>query len=231
LHIDILIFAVIAAFLIYKLNAALGTRNGSERQRPNPFANDPAAPRSPLPAAPLPVAAQPVHALPDSVREQLLDAKNNADGRIDHGLGEIAASDAYFDLNTFLQGARYAFEMIVTAYARGDLDTLKPLLTPKLYGDFSAGVRTRTANGHVTELKIERIKAARVTEAHMGGTIAYITVDFEVDEMSVTRDAAGQVVDGSADHITTIRDIWTFMRDTRSHDPNWILIETQALEQ
>ncbi|MDE1151936.1 MAG: Tim44/TimA family putative adaptor protein [Micavibrio sp.] len=229
MHIDILFFAAIAVFLIYRLNAALGTRNGNERQRPNPFTN--ADPARPAVVTPLPTAAPAPFVIPAGSRDQLVDAANNVDGRIDHGLGEIAAADAYFDLNTFLQGARYAFEMVVTAYARGDLDALKPLLTPKLYGDFSAGVRTRIANGHTTELTIQRIKAARITEAHMGGTIAYITVDFDVDEVSVTRDASGKVVDGNADNISTIRDIWTFMRDTRTSDPNWILIETQALEQ
>ena len=232
MHIDILIFAAIAAFLIYRLNAVLGTRNGNERQRPNPFSSPRDAARpSAVPAAALPGVPGPAFSIPAGSRDQLVDAESNTDGRIDTGLGEIAARDAFFDLNSFLQGARYAFEMVVTSYARGDLDALKPLLTPKLYNDFVAGVRQRKEDNHTVELVIHRVKQARITEAHLGGTIAYITVDFEVDETTVTRDAAGQVVDGNPDAIFTIRDIWTFMRDTRSTDPNWILIETKALDK
>lgn len=233
MHLDILIYAAVAAFLIYRLNAVLGTRNGSERQRPNPFTSprDAARPAAPAPVSVLPGAPPPGIGVAMLNRDQLVDAESNADGRIDTGLHEIAGRDAYFDLNSFLQGARYAFEMIVTAYARGDLEALKPLLSPKLYNDFAAGIRQRRADNHTVDLIIHRVKQARVTEAHLGGTIAYITVDFEVEETSVTRDASGQVVDGNPDAIFTIRDIWTFMRDTRNSDPNWILIETKALDK
>ncbi len=232
MHLDILIFAAVAAFIIYRLNSVLGTRNGSERQRPNPFSSPRDAVRpAPAPVSVLPGAPPPGIGVAMLNRDQLVDAESNADGRIDTGLGEIAARDAYFDLNSFLQGARYAFEMIVTAYARGDLEALKPLLTPKLYNDFAGGVKARKEQNHTTDLTIHRVKQARITEAHMGGTIAYITVDFEVEETTVTRDAAGQVVDGNPDAIFTIRDIWTFMRDTRNSDPNWILIETKSLDK
>ena len=232
MNLDILIFALIAAFLIYRLNAVLGTRSGSERQRPNPF--NPADPQRPRPlAAAAAQAAVPAQTftLPIANHDEMIDAASNQDGRVDTGLHEIAAVDPFFELNTFLQGARYAFEMIVTAYARGDLEALKSLLSPKLYGDFAAGVKARNQDGHTTELILHRIKSARINEAHMGGTIAYITVDFEVDETTVTRDAAGQVVDGHPDNIFNIRDIWTFMRDTRTSDPNWVLIETKALDK
>jgi len=229
-NIEILIFALIAAFLIYRLNAVLGTRNGSERPRPNPFAAPDAA-RPLAAAAPQLATPAPAFALPVAQHDEFIDAESNRDGRIDSGLQDIAAADPYFDLNTFLQGARYAFDMIVTAYAKGDLDALKSLLSPKLYKDFAGGVAARQAEGHTSEITIHRVKSSRLTDAHMGGPIAYITVDFEVDETTVTRDASGQIIDGHPDNIFNIRDIWTFMRDTRSTDPNWVLIETKALDK
>jgi predicted lipid-binding transport protein (Tim44 family) len=233
LGIDILVFAVVAAFLIYRLHSVLGTRNGSEGQRPNPFAPKETiapqtvkAPVQKAPAAPVP---RPV--LQPQSFDQLVDMAANQDGRIEHGLNDIASADATFDVNSFMQGARYAFEVIVTAYNRGDVDTLKPLLSPKLFDDFVAGIRARESAGHTSELIIHRIKSSRITEAHLGGTMAYITVTIEVEETSVTRDAAGTVVSGSPDHIITLQDVWTLTRDTRHHDPNWILIETRTVEK
>lgn len=224
---DILIFAIIAAFLIYRLNAVLGAKHGNERQRSNPF-----TPPEPAAAVQKVTSTLPPRVAPPPQNfDQIVDSDANKDGRIEQGLADIVSADPQFEISEFVAGARYAFELIVMAYARGDLETLKPLLSPKLYNDFAAGVRARDAAGHVAELIIHRIKGARITEAHMGGAMAYMTVALEVEETAVTRDAAGQVAAGSADHIITINDVWTFTRDTRLADPNWILIETRASEQ
>ena len=222
MHLDILIFAAIAAFLIYRLKTVLGTRHGDERQRPNPFAvNDTAAPR-PLEAPKAEVLKKPV---------KLIDYISNKDGRIDAGLDEIAAVDRNFDVNDFMEGAKSAFAMIVTAYSEGRRDDLQPLLSPKLYADFEAGIAAREAAGHIAETTIHRIKSARIVEAHLGGTMAYVTVDYDVEQTTVTRDQTGAVVEGNPDRIASIEDIWTFTRDTRSSNPNWILIETSAAEK
>lgn len=232
-QLDILIFAAIAAFLIYRLNSVLGTRSGNERQRPNPL--KPAD--APVNVNPLDAqnAVRPVPphmpVMTPAALDQVVDAEANRDGRVEQGLADIRAEDAYFEINSFMQGARYAFELIVTAYARGDLGAIQPLVSPKLYNDFAAGVRAREAAGHTTELTLHRVQHAKIIEAHMGGTMAYVTVDFEVEESTVTRDKSGQVVDGNPDSVFNIRDIWTFTRDARTSDPNWILIETRSADQ
>jgi predicted lipid-binding transport protein (Tim44 family) len=227
-HLDILIFAIIAAFLIYRLNAVLGTRHGAERERRNPYDAREAAPApvaGPAPALP------PKPVAPLAGMDQLVDSDANRDGRIESGLSDISAADPQFEVNSFMGGAKYAFEMIVTAYARGDLATLKPLLSPKLYADFAAGIKTREQEGQTYEVTIHRIKQARILEAHLGGTMAYITVDFDVEETAWLRDRDGKIIDGSPDRIFSVEDIWTFSRDTRNTDPNWILIETRAVEK
>ncbi len=227
--IDILIFALIAGFLVYRLNASFGTRHGDERQRPNPFAGDTLqkvradAPVT-LEAAP---AVRPRAPMP-ALSVEMIDGAANKDGRIETGLAEIASADAAFDVNGFMAGARYAFEMIVTAYNKGDRTALKSLVSPKLFQDFSAGIKAREDAGNTSEVTIHRIKAARITEAHLGGTMAYITVDYDVEETAITRDKAGQIIAGDPNSISSLRDIWTFTRDIRSGDPNWILIETRA---
>lgn len=228
MHLDILIFAVIAAVLIYRLNAALGTRHGDERPRPNPFATS-EKPRPPQAPVVLKAVAK---QLPNAAEiEQLIDPAANVDGRIETGLAEIAAVDTGFNASQFMAGAKYAFEMIVTSYAKGDRTALKPLLSQKLYADFDHGIAEREILGHVSSTEIHRITAVRIIEAHLGGTMAYITVDYNVEQTTATRDNTGAVIDGSPDAVTTVENIWTFTRDTRSSDPNWILIETRAVEK
>lgn len=227
--IDILIFALIAGFLVYRLNATFGTRHGDERQRPNPFvAPDLQKARVDQPVT---LDATPIKrpaATPLLGAEQMIDTAANKDGRIETGLSEIASADAAFDVNGFMTGARYAFEMIVTAYNKGDRAVIKPLVSPKLFQDFSSGIAAREAAGHVSDFTLHRIKAARITEAHLGGTMAYVTVDYDVEETITTKDRDGNIVTGDPNSISSIRDIWTFTRDIRSSDPNWILIETRA---
>lgn len=226
MHLDILIFAVIAAILIYRLNAVLGTRHGDERPRPNPFAPSAQARKPPLALKPAP---KPV--IKTAEMEQLIDSAANTDGHIEAGLAEISAVDAGFDVSKFMAGAKYAFELIVTSYAKGDRAALKPLLSPKIYADFDHGIAERELLARTATTEIRRINTARITEAHLGGTMAYVTVDFNIEQIAVTRDKDGAVVEGSADQPATVEDIWTFTRDTRSPDPNWILIETRAVEK
>ena len=232
MHIDLLIFGVIAAFLVYRLMSVLGTRHGDERQRPNPFASspEPQTQARDFDGEVIDVEAKPFTPKP-MITEGLIDEKANKEGRIDTGLLEIAAADPRFDLPGFMQGARMAFEMIVTAYNKGELDVLKPLLSPKLYADFAAGIEARKAAGHTSEVIIHRITKSRINEAHLGGTMAYITVDFDVEETTVTRDSTGAVIDGNPDRIFSVEDIWTFTRDIRSPNPNWTLIETRSVEK
>ncbi|MBI3441271.1 MAG: Tim44 domain-containing protein [Proteobacteria bacterium] len=220
MHLDILIFALVAAFLVSRLRAVLGTRHGDERPRQNPFAVD----EVPAPLKP------PVKPAPLQKPAQLIDSTANKDGRIDTGLDEISAADHSFDVSSFIEGAKAAFTMVVTAYSKGKRDELKPLLSPKLYADFDAGITAREAAGHTAQTDIHRIKNARIIEAHLGGTMCYITVDYDVEQTAVTRDKTGAVIEGNPDRISAVQDIWTFTRDTRSVDPNWILIETRAAD-
>lgn len=230
--VDILIFAVIAAFLVYRLNGLLGTRHGDERERPNPF-----APRETVDGRPLDGSASVIDTtavetetrpvVPVSMRDAI-DADADKDGRVTRGLEDIAAADPRFDLAHFIHGAKTAFEWIVKAYAAGDRETLKPLLSPKLYAGFATAIDARETAGHKSDFTLHRIARARITEAHLGGTMAYITVDFDAEETVVTRDAEGRVLEGDPDRIMTVADIWTFTRDVRSDNPAWTLIETRA---
>lgn len=225
MYLDIIIFAAIAGLLLYRLNAVLGTRNDNEVPRQNPFISGEKIISLPQQSATLKSALS-----PEDIKK-LVDPETNKDGRIETGLDEIAAADTQFNAAEFVAGAKQAFEMIVTAHAKGDRNTLKPLLSPNLYAGFDAVIKEREAEGQTSETTIHRIKGVKIVEAHLGGAMAYITLDYDVEQTTVTRDKTGAVIDGNPDHIHNVEDIWTFMRDTRSSDPNWTLIETRAAEK
>jgi predicted lipid-binding transport protein (Tim44 family) len=205
LILDILIFALIAAVLVYRLNSVLGTRHGDETPRKNPFAPPEAGAATPVAAKVVPLPRNAESFAP------FIDAASNKDGQVEAGLREIAEADPGFDAGDFIAGAKYAFGLIVSSYAKGDRAALKPLLSPKLYADFDRGIAEREAQS-LPPAPAREAKSARIVEAHLGGAMAYITVAYTVDE--------------AADE-----DVWTFTRDTRSDDPNWVLIETSAKER
>jgi predicted lipid-binding transport protein (Tim44 family) len=127
-----------------------------------------------------------------------------------------------------LTGARAAYEMIVNAYAEGDRRTLKNLLSREVYDNFDAAIGEREKRGETVESRFVAIDNAEVTAAELRGKTMQLTVRFVSQLVSVTRDKAGNVIDGSADKVTDITDVWTFARDTASRDPNWKLVATEA---
>lgn len=233
MYLDIVIFAVIAAFLLHRLRSVLGTRHGDERQRPNPFTSNPQDKNAVESSKVVDLHPDKMPARPAfdmAMAADVIDEAANADGQVEEGLREIAAADATFDPHGFVQGAQAAFGMVVTAFAEGDKETLKGLLSPKLYGDFEAAINQREDAGHTMEFELHRIVKASVIKARLAGTMAYVTVDFDVEETTATRDKDGNLVDGAPDRIINVEDIWTFSRDTRSDDPNWTLIETRSAD-
>lgn len=219
---DILFFAMVAGFLILRLRSVLGKRNGdenAERWRPRPTQNPvPGAPRS---AEPLP---ENVTRFPD--RAAAPDAPPPAPGTVEAGVAAIKSADASFDPKSFQQGARAAFEMILGAFAQGDTDALKPLLGDDVFRSFSTAIQERKAAKHTLATTMIGIKSAEIVAAALQGRDAVVTVKFVSEQVNVTRDAAGAVVDGDPNRVETLTDVWTFSRNTRNRDPNWLLVQT-----
>lgn len=204
LYIDIILFAVVAAFLIFRLRGVLGRRTGHERPRPNPY----------------------------QARQQQAEHNDNVvqlpgrDGDRAGGLTEIKIADPSFQEAVFLDGAKGAFGMIIEAYAQGDTATLRPLLSDDLYDGFSQAIRERESAGESQETNVHAVPVAEITDARMDSSTALVTVRFESEQTSVTRDADGEIIDGDPDQRTQAIDVWTFARNTRSNDPNWTLVAT-----
>ena len=118
--------------------------------------------------------------------------------------------------------------MIVTSFSRGDRAALKNLLSKDVFEGFAAAISDREAKKHVAETTFVSIDEAKITDAELKDRQAQVTVRFVSKIISVTRDAAGAVVDGAGDKIVEVTDVWTFARDVRARDPNWLLIATEA---
>jgi predicted lipid-binding transport protein (Tim44 family) len=118
--------------------------------------------------------------------------------------------------------------MIVQAFAAGDRDALKPLLTEDLHRSFVTAIYEREKERETQETNIVTIRSSDIVEASLIGSIAKVTVEFVTDQVKVTRDVDGNVVDGHPDRIETLTDLWTFERDVSSRDPNWALVATRV---
>jgi predicted lipid-binding transport protein (Tim44 family) len=217
---DIVFFAMVAAFLILRLRSVLGRRTGNE----NPERWTARKPTTPVRGETDNVARLPERPRPIGDAPPTLDLPANSP--VQAGLTQIQVADPTFDPRNFAEGARGAFEMIVGAYAQGDTATLRPLLADDVYENFAAAIRARQQAKQTHETTLVGIKSADIVEARMDGRTALVTVKFVTEQINVTRDAAGAAVEGDPQHIATVTDVWTFARNTRARDPNWLLVAT-----
>lgn len=225
--IDIIFFAMIAAFLVLRLRSVLGRRDGHESQLRDRFK-----------AHKDDQSEDNVVELPDR-SESFSDEDDSGDTSLDtyeddeklyQGLSEIMETDPGFQPEEFLSGSRMAFELILGAYAQGDSETLKPLLSPEVYANFTQVIRERERTGETLEDTLVGIKSAEIVEAYVEDKAANINVKFVSEQINATRDENGDVVDGDPNAVVNVVDFWTFSRHTKSRDPNWTLVATSSLD-
>ncbi|MGD9616652.1 MAG: Tim44/TimA family putative adaptor protein [Alphaproteobacteria bacterium] len=217
-YFDIILFAMVAAFLILRLRSVLGRRTGHER-RPDSFRpTERAGEKVGNNVVPLGARAAAAPPLPTTKPPDAVAA----------GLERIRSADPGFDPAAFLEGGRMAFEMIVAAFAAGDKAQLRPLLSDEVYKPFSDTIGEREAAGETLETRILQLKSIDLVEAVLAGRMARVTVKFVTDQVNVLRAHDGSIVDGHPDEPTEKTDFWTFARDTRSDDPNWVLVATAS---
>ena len=214
-YFDIILFAMIAGFLVLRLRSVLGRRTGNERRRellmrrPAPVADNVAALREPGKNAPV------------------APAVTTAAG-VAEGIGRIRRADPSFDPAHFVEGARVAFEMIVLAFASGDKATLRSLLSEDVLRPFAAAIDERTAAHETLETRIVKLDSIDLVEADLTGSVAQVTVKLVSRQINVTRAMDGSIVDGDPKNPIEKTDYWTFSRDTTSSDPNWSLVATSS---
>jgi len=215
LPIDLILFAMVAAFLVLRLRSVLGRRTGFERPPGEaPAGLGQAAPAREADALPPPPAG--------AVRRGIPDPRSPV-GQV---LARIRAVDPSFDPAAFLAGAEGAFRMIVQAFAAGDRETLRNLLSEEAYAGFEGAISAREQAGETQRTEIRAIHDLSIEAADLRGTIADITVRIVSDQVNVTTARDGSITAG-AEAVTEITDLWTFQRDLRVPDPTWRLVGTR----
>jgi len=225
--IDIVLFAMIAAFLILRLRSVLGRHRDSGRsegvfgaeRRPPPQEDEPTMVLEPE--------------KPDEVEEKLKnqqqpDPNLAEEERLDAGLAEIVKASPDFDRAEFLAGVCTAFEMIIKAFAAGDREQLGSLLSKEVLENFSEAITSRENAKETLKTTLVRMVDVGLLEVYMDGEVSHISVKIISEQVNVTQNAEGEVVDGNPERVSEITDIWTFARDTKAHDPNWALVATRG---
>ena len=223
-----IVFALVAVLVVWKLNSVLGQNTGF--QGPRVKGRDPARPDSAprndnVVRLPGPAAAGPV---PHDPERWVASLDPAAEPGAAVGLDAIAAADPSFSAAPFLDGARTAYEAIVTAFAAGERRTLQSLLARDVYDGFDAAIREREKRRETLTTTFVSIADAKVSTAVLEERIARIGVRFRSKQISATHGAGGQLASGSPERIVDMNDVWTFARDTGSRDPNWKLVATQS---
>lgn len=212
--VETVLFAMVAAFLGLRLFSVLGKRTGHEQTMRKP-AEEPVVAPSPSPAADVRDAAQPRVA-----GAEAFDLPASA------GVRAIAAADGRFHPVDFLEGAKSAYGMILEAFWKGDAAALAPYVSAEVHQSFADAIKVREDAGEVLDNRLVRIDRAAISSAVLDGKVARITVRFDADIAAVTRNVEGEVVAGSLSDAIETHDEWTFEREVRSSDPNWILVDT-----
>ena len=208
--IDIIIFAVIAVLLVLRLRSVLGQRTGYDQpqdgSRANRFEN------TENDNEPIPLHPKAVDETPAALQ----------------GLDAMCKIDRSFNEKQFLDGASSALEMILTAYAEGNVTQLKRLLGYDLLQSFTASIQTRSKAKETLSITLDDIREASILDISIIDQLASITVHFHSVQTRIAKDENDEVIEADDSGAREFTDIWTFERDLTLSDPNWKLVETES---
>lgn len=223
-----LFFLVAAVLIFFQLRSVLGRRTGNEKPPRDLFTPRDSVGSEPSDAGK--VVTLPRRDTPAEEEDRFteIDAVAPAGTAVNEALRQLNKADPSFTPKEFLNGAKMAYEMIVMAYADGDRKTLKNLLSREVYDGFDAAIADREGKGETVKSTFVGIDKADITHAEVKGSEAQITLRIASQLISATYDKAGKLVEGDAESVAEVNDIWTFARDTRSRDPNWKLVATES---
>lgn len=214
---DIILLAMVAAFILLRLRSKLGEHSENDRFPPPAANRDHGRTRHP---------ARTYDAEATEEEPNVVDLEG--DPGLRRTFMEIRKADSGFDVNQFLDGAQQAYGMILEAFWSGDRETLKNFLDDSVYSQFEAAITAREAGELTLENRIVDIDSAKVVDAEFANKIAELTVQFNSEIVAVTRDKDGNVVEGDLSDVVQMNDSWTFSRTVTSRDPRWTLVATRA---
>lgn len=212
-----LILLAAAALILWKLRSVLGDRTGFERP---PF-------ETPERPAPTSLPGPDIDDVPETQSSNAAwSGYATADTDLARDLQAVADKSPDFTARSFVDGAKMAYEMIHEAFAKGDKQTLQPLLTRDVADAFFGAISDRQQAGNTMKLQFVGVKSAKIESAKLTGNLARLTVRFVGEMITATLNSAGAVIDGDDTQVRDVHDVWTFERDVSSKNPNWKLSDT-----
>lgn len=231
LDVTTIIFLALAVFVIWRLRSVLGQKTGAERSPFKPVDRSRTEPQARADG-------DNVVRLPGADRVQPAPAPAAAPrdwrgitepgSEVARGLEACLQAEPGFDPRAFLEGAKSAYETIMIAFAKGDRKTLRGLLSKEVGEAFERAIVERERNRQTLETTFVSIDKAEIVAVEVRNRVAHVTVRFLSNLITATRNADGKVVDGSAETVVEVPDVWTFSRTLGSRDPNWQLVATEA---
>jgi predicted lipid-binding transport protein (Tim44 family) len=215
---ELLIYAVVAAVICYRLWSVLGKTNGDEKAR----------------AAQNVVLPESLKASSSQNKPSVIELKQQATEvedvpahlKADYDL--VKKQDPSFSLNRFTQGAESAFETVLKAFSAGKKDQLKFLLSDEIYKNFEAEIDSRLANNQIASHSVYSMQAPKVLDIELNGNVCQVIVQFVSEQFNCVKDSSGLVISGSATELDHVTDTWVFERDLTSKKPNWVVVGIES---
>ena len=206
-YLDILIFAIIAVFLIFRLKNILGTKTGFEDSsfNKNKTENNIAK----------------VVSIDTKKTTQSNDKENKETLKIK----EI---DKTFDHIQFIEGSQIFFKMILDAFVEGNLDKVKEFIKPSVLKNFNFAIKERNKESETLIINLKSINKTEIFSSEINKTVLRISVLFESFQIKALKDKDNNLIDGDLNKEILVKDIWVFERKINYSNPNWTLIETKS---
>ena len=210
--IELIILAGIAVCLVLRLRSVLGTREGFEKRRMHP--------KNEAPKRDFKVI--------DGGEDKDITDNVDKNSKSAEALKLIKSEDENFTVNEFLSGARSAYEWILMSFEKNEIDEIRELLSEEVAEAFDAVVDQRVSQGLTIEAEFIGIREMKLVEATYSSNTktAEISVSFVGEMTSVVKNSSGEIVEGDPKQIKRQKDTWTFSKDIKSSNPNWLLVAT-----
>ena len=203
-YLDILIFGVIAIFLIFRLKNILGTKNGFEENSLNKN-NQP------------------------KQYSNVVSLKSNSESVINSEIDKIIKVDPNFNEIDFLNGSKTFFEMVLTSFVSGNLDNVKNFIKPSVFKSFKVAIDDRNKENETLVIDLKSFKRQEILRSEINKSSIKVNVIFETLQIKALIDQNEKIIDGDINKEIIVKDEWIFERKIKQENPNWTLIETKSM--
>ena len=204
-YLDILIFAIIAIFLVFRLKNILGTKAELDETKvkkdkdTNNFYN-----------------------------VISIDKKQTKD-EYDKEVVKIQQIDKSFNKQEFLSGSEVFFKMVLDSFVLGNLDKVKDFIKPSILKNFNLVINERKKEKETLIIDIKSINKIELISATVSKANIKINVLFETFQIKALKDKTENIIDGDINEEILVKDMWVFERKINDINPNYTLIETKSL--